>query len=778
MVMMTTPENNAPSVIQKQPLWQLPEGFQPPLTLLNTLTHSKVPFVPLQENVIRWYSCGPTVYDAAHIGHARNYVTFDILRRLLSNYFGYDVTYVMNITDIDDKIILRARQAHLVKKFSEEKPLLQDSKETVALAVQEYALSKLKLDLNMASVEEALDIVSKVDLTGDEDGKLNMAKETVTKSLKVLSQDPSTTSTELFSDILAAHLDRTSGHTVSDQKVFKDLAVYWERDFMEDMQSLGVLPANFVTRVSEYIPEVIAHVQQIMAKGFGYEAEGSVYFDVRAFEAAGHPYARLCPASGSQASAKLIEEGEGALGIKLSGKRDPRDFALWKAGKAGEPTWSSPWGPGRPGWHIECSAMASAVLPGRLDIHSGGIDLAFPHHDNELAQAEAHSHQPLSENAQSQCRQHLPWVNYFLHAGHVHIAGFKMSKSLKNFISIKEALKRYTPRQLRVLFVQHAWHAPMSFKDSAMEAAASADATIRNFFATCVAFLRQQASSSSKDEIEVEEVNNASGIILKERKFGKVESVLLTVLQETQSRVHASLSDSLDTPTAFTALLELIARTNVYFATGECRETLSIIARYIARILQSMGLFYEDAQLVMQSGIAQTSSADVVDKWQLMGPALTSFSAFRDTVRQAAIRKDESLREVILKACDIVRSDLAKNAGVALEDKSDGQPATIKLVNQDDFEEPAVDEAALARKLSLLRIQEEKEREKAARAAITPQDLFRPPHVPEGLYSVWDERGIPTHDAQSTPLSKNASKRVVKEYETHLELLAKYNTRH
>lgn len=157
-----------------------------------------------------------------------------------------------------------------------------------------------------------------------------------------------------------------------------------------------------------------------------YELDGSIYFDTGAFDGRnGHVYAKLCPHAAN--NTKLVEEGEGALSLSLSPgaqKRRPADFALWKRSKPGEPAWPSPWGAGRPGWHIECSAMAGDAAPGILDIHSGGIDLAFPHHDNELAQSEA----------QYECRQ---WVNYFLHSGHLHIEGQKMSKSLKNFITIQ-----------------------------------------------------------------------------------------------------------------------------------------------------------------------------------------------------------------------------------------------------------------------------------------------------------------------------------------------------
>ena len=232
-------------------------------------------------------------------------------------------------------------------------------------------------------------------------------------------------------------------------------------------QALGVRPADVLTRVSEYIPEVVEYVEKIIANGYGYVApSGSVYFDTLAFnEKKDHFYAKLEPGKFemNEQNLKLLAEGEGSLAGDTKGeKRNPQDFALWKSSKPGEPIWKSPWGEGRPGWHIECSAMSSAVLGQSLDIHSGGVDLKFPHHDNEIAQAEAYY--------DSDC-----WVHYFLHPGHLHINGLKMSKSLKNFITIREAFQGkgefppITPRQMRIMFLLAKWDSVMDFSGSSLE---------------------------------------------------------------------------------------------------------------------------------------------------------------------------------------------------------------------------------------------------------------------------------------------------------------------
>ena len=221
-------------------------------------------------------------------------------------------------------------------------------------------------------------------------------------------------------DVVKSFLDHLKGSLVTDQKIYKEFSQYWEQDYFKDMDRLLIKRPDVLTRVTEYVPEIVEYCETIIKNGFAYESNGSVYFDTVKFNSSGHDYAKLAPWAAN--NLKLLEEGEGELG-DCTGKRKPSDFALWKASKAGEPFWDSPWGKGRPGWHIECSVMASCILGSNMDIHCGGVDLAFPHHDNELAQSEAYFG----------CKQ---WVNYFLHSGHLHIENLKMSKSLKNFLTI------------------------------------------------------------------------------------------------------------------------------------------------------------------------------------------------------------------------------------------------------------------------------------------------------------------------------------------------------
>lgn len=214
---------------------------------------------------------------------------------------------------------------------------------------------------------------------GDDEAKMKMHLSNLTAAAEAIQQN------QIFGgadEILLPYLDSLYKETVDakDHKTWTDVTEYWEDQFMGDMDALNVLRPDTITRVTAYVPQIAEFVDKIIQKGFAYEADGSVYFDITAFEEAGNTYARLRPQSKNDKA--LQEEGEGSLGKSLGGKRGAGDFALWKRSKAGEPSWPSPWGEGRPGWHIECSVMASDVLGSQMDVHSGGVDLAFPHHES------------------------------------------------------------------------------------------------------------------------------------------------------------------------------------------------------------------------------------------------------------------------------------------------------------------------------------------------------------------------------------------------------------
>lgn len=314
------------------------------LQIYNSLTRCKEPFQPIEPGKVRMYVCGMTVYDYCHLGHARVLVVFDVVYRYL-RALGYEVTYVRNITDIDDKIIRRANE-------------------------------------NGESIQSL---------------------------------------TQRF--IQAMH---------------------------EDAAALGVLPPTYEPRATEHIPAIQAMIQTLIDKGLAYLAEnGDVYYAVSRFPS----YGRLSGKDPSELRAGArVEVGEA--------KRDPLDFALWKAAKPGEPAWDSPWGPGRPGWHIECSAMSTQCLGPHFDIHGGGADLQFPHHENEIAQSEGATGEPF--------------VNLWMHNGFVRVNEEKMSKSLGNFFTVREVLRHYRPEEIRYFILTSHYRSPLNYDDVALQQARAA----------------------------------------------------------------------------------------------------------------------------------------------------------------------------------------------------------------------------------------------------------------------------------------------------------------
>jgi len=318
------------------------------IKLSNTLTRKKEAFVPLRDNEVRIYVCGPTVYDEPHIGHARSAYIFDVIRRYFI-YKGYKVKFVRNVTDIDDKIINKARE-----EFGE---------------------------------QGLIDGVNKIS-------------------------------------------DRYI-------KIYHDY-----------MNKLGIMPPDVEPKATEYIPKMIEFISGLIRRGAGYESDGDVYFDVRRFPG----YGRL-----SNQSLEMLESGVRIM--PGENKRDPLDFALWKSAKEGEPSWDSPWGKGRPGWHIECSVMSLDILGDEFDIHGGGIDLVFPHHENEIAQSVA-----AGKN----------FARYWIHNGLLTINKEKMAKSAGNFITIEDILKRYPADVLKIFFLQAHYSHPVDFSWERMEDAKKA----------------------------------------------------------------------------------------------------------------------------------------------------------------------------------------------------------------------------------------------------------------------------------------------------------------
>jgi cysteinyl-tRNA synthetase len=313
------------------------------MKIYNTMARMKEELVPMTPGEIKMYSCGVTVYDLSHVGHARMLMVFDVISRYL-RFAGYRVTFVRNFTDIDDKIIRRAAREGV--------PAREVSERNVAA-------------------------------------------------------------------------------------------------FHEDMAALGVLPPDVEPKATEHLPEMIGLIERLLAKGYAYVLDGDVYFEVRRFPG----YGKL--------SGKNLDELQAGARVEVDErKRDPRDFALWKSAKPGEPAWESPWGAGRPGWHIECSAMAVRYLGESFDIHGGGDDLIFPHHECEIAQTEADTGRPFAR--------------YWVHNGMVNMAREKMSKSLGNTLTIRDLVARHDPAALRLFLLGTHYRSPLEWSEERVEDSARA----------------------------------------------------------------------------------------------------------------------------------------------------------------------------------------------------------------------------------------------------------------------------------------------------------------
>ncbi|CAB9497860.1 Cysteine--tRNA ligase [Seminavis robusta] len=737
------------------------EIAQGQLLMNNTLTGTKQPFIPLNGRTVRWYTCGPTVYDSSHVGHARTYLSLDIMRRIMTDYFHYNVLYQVNVTDIDDKIIVRARQNLLLENLTNDvtsnKLSLDDLKSLIQTAVQEAqdkaASKKVQIEAALKEATEKSDSRARVEqeelLKQHQVKQKNLAAD-VTK-IQAADNADAKTMIQAAKSVLADKLDREKGHEVTDHSVFLKHARYYEREFMEDMKALGIREPDVLTRVTEYIPQIKDFIAKIVDRNMAYESNGSVYLSLDAFTASGHNYRKLSPAvAGTETSAAELAESEGALASGGdSEKRNTNDFALWKSSKPGEPAWESPWGPGRPGWHIECSVVASDILGENLDIHSGGEDLKFPHHDNELAQSEACLGKCIGTGDDQECHQ---WVNYFTHTGHLSIAGLKMSKSLKNFITIRQALGENTPRQLRILFLMQGWDQPMNYSDQTVDDARSKENTFKAFF--------REVEALSRNDYLDDEIGWR--MLDQDRK-------LADALLDTQQKVHESLLDNFNTKDAMLALMSVISQANVYLRIPDVKPavlTLKSIAVYVTQILKVFGVVTGNDDFGFE-----TSGAGEGDDGAAANAVIDVLVSFREQVRNEALAavkasKDDPAAaaraiQSILQNCDLLRDEVMPTVGVRVEDRADGSrwnredPATMmKEIQEKKAKEAAVKKDKMEKKL----VAKDKELKKLQESMVAPDQLFRKTEE----YKEWDDRGVPTVNADGSEVSKGQTKKLTK----------------
>ncbi|AYV77955.1 MAG: cysteine--trna ligase [Edafosvirus sp.] len=474
------------------------------INILNSLTGQLE--VLDTNHTIKWYICGPTVYDHAHLGHARNYIVFDTMRRILENYFNKNVIYVMNITDIDDKIINKADKEYGIPD-----------------------LEKCKLISNL-----------------------------------------------------------------------------YEASFWEDFDNLNIQKPTVTTRVTEYIDKMVVYIQKLMENNYAYkDADGSIYFNSENFSEDGfsdNPF--------------NIKQSE------ITEEQSSKDFCLWKSQKEHGVYFDTVLGKGTPGWHLECSTMANHVLGKDMDIHSGGIDLKFPHHTNEIVQSHAY-------NKESK------WVKYFTHAGHLHIKGLKMAKSLKNFITIKEILKTYSYQQLKLYFLSYMWYNNMDFSFEQLDGFKTLETKIKTFF-------------SIMNIIKSHKLNNT--------KYIDNEINLLNDYKNRSYNIEQHLRNNFNTGAVIKELEFLIDQINNYVSTNAelNKNIIEVIYKYVIKIFQILGIDYVGIQ--NENNELVTEIINLRDKIRLMAKDNTN-----TTARKELYLLSDIIRDTILKKYNVTIIDLKSN---------------------------------------------------------------------------------------------------------------------
>jgi cysteinyl-tRNA synthetase len=491
------------------------------LRIYNTLTGEKEIFVPLIPGKVGMYVCGVTVYDYCHIGHARAGVVFDIIFRYLK-YAGYDVTYVRNYTDIDDKIINRAND------------------------------------------------------------------------------------------------ESVNYRTIADRYI---------QAFDEDMARLGMAKPTVEPKATDHIGGIISIIETLIAKGHAYASEGDVYYAVETFP----EYLKL--------SGRNLEDMQAGARVEVGDKkRHPMDFALWKASKPDEPWWQSPWGNGRPGWHIECSAMSMEFLGKTFDIHGGGKDLVFPHHENEIAQ---------SEGANG-CQ----FVRYWMHNGFVNINAEKMSKSLGNFFTIREVLKKYDPETLRFFILSAHYRSPIDFSDQNLD---DAQCGLERIYSCLSALDEILNGNDSSTEIAMLESLSHVGQELQE----KVDQFI--------PRFIEAMDDDFNSALALAVLFEMVRAANRFIA--ETVEITPLVLSLIAHVRHLfveagavLGLFTTPAALWLE-GIKSTKAGDI--------------DMTADEIESLIIERTQARAAKNFKRGDEIR-DMLLSKGIQLLDSSQGTTWNVK----------------------------------------------------------------------------------------------------
>ncbi len=494
------------------------------LKVYNTLTGKRERFLPLKKDKVRMYVCGVTVYDDCHLGHARCYVAFDAIYRYLK-YKGYKVKYVQNITDVDDKIIAKARELQ----------------------------------------------------------------------------------------------SQATGHKPQDLKALvREVAERYTREYFKWMDYLKVKRADLYPKATEHIEDMIELIQKLLDKSYAYEVNGDVYFDISKFTS----YGKL--------SGRSVDEMRAGARVEIDErKKNPLDFALWKRAKEEEPSWDSPWGEGRPGWHIECSAMSMKYLGESFDIHGGGQDLIFPHHENEIAQSESYSGKPL--------------VKYWLHNGFVTTRGEKMSKSLGNIFTLKELFQEFpVPEVARLFLLSMHYRSPIDFtKEKLVEM----EKRLGHFYNLLDFILQTMKGRISNKRINL-------------RSLGKEEKKLYQEIQKTNKEFDRAMDDDFNTTRALSSLDSLVKMANTLKDNPKVNRNRALLSK-VYKLLKEKGEIL---------GFFEGHSW----KEMIRVPG-------REEIEELIAQRDRARGEGNWDLADRIRSDLKKRE-IILEDHPEG--TTWKKMSQ------------------------------------------------------------------------------------------------
>ena len=454
------------------------------MKLYNTLSRKKEEFTPITPGKVKMYVCGPTVYNYFHIGNGRTFIVFDTIRRYLE-YRGYDVEFVQNFTDIDDKMIKKANE------------------------------------------------------------------------------------------------ENTTVKEIGDRYI---------EEYYKDADGLNIERATVNPRATEYIQEIIQFVSDLIDKGYAYEVDGDVYFSTKKFS----DYGKL--------SGQNLEDLQAGARISVDErKKDPMDFAIWKAEKPGEPSWDSPWGKGRPGWHIECSCMAKKILGETIDIHAGGMDLAFPHHENEIAQSEALTGKPFA--------------NYWLHSAYINVNNQKMSKSLNNFFTAREVLSEYDADVIRFFMLSAHYRIQINFSKDLLDSAKASVERLYNAVANLENLLDEVSAETMTEE----------------------ESKYLESLDKYRQKYIEKMDDDFNTADAITVLFELSKDLNTNVTINSSKELVTKSLELIRELGKPLGL------------LQKTTKGSLEDEVEALIEQRQQARKDRDFALADKIRDDLKARGIILE---------------------------------------------------------------------------------------------------------------------------------